>query len=93
MRYRKTTVSIAVLLLVGTLFLGKFIRSEFIPLEDRSEFFIKVKTPLGSSLDLTDQSMRKIVQEIQHEPWFKTPSQPLAVTALINWPMYTVHIQ
>ena len=69
LKYRKTTVSVAVLLLVGTLFLGKFIRSEFIPLEDRSEFFIKVKTPLGSSLALTDQAIRQIVQDIKNEPW------------------------
>jgi hydrophobic/amphiphilic exporter-1 (mainly G- bacteria), HAE1 family len=69
--YRKTTVSIAVVLLIGTLFLGKYIRSEFIPLEDRSEFFIKVKTPLGSSLQVTDMAIEKIIKEIGQEPWVK----------------------
>lgn len=67
--YRKTTISVAVLLLIGTLFLGKYIRSEFIPLEDRSEFFIKVKTPLGSALPVTDHAIQQIVKEIAHEPW------------------------
>lgn len=69
--YRKTTVSLAVILLIGTLFLGKFLRSEFIPLEDRSEFFIKVKTPLGSSLSVTDDAIKKIIAEISSQSWVK----------------------
>lgn len=69
--YRKTTISFAIVLLIGTLFLGRFIHSEFIPLEDRSEFFIKVKTPLGSSLAVTDQAIKQINKEIAGEPWIK----------------------
>lgn len=69
--YRKTTISVAFVLLIGTLFLGKYIRAEFIPMEDRSEFFIKVKTHLGSSLAVTDHTIQQFVQEISHEPWLK----------------------
>lgn len=71
LNYRKITVACAIALLIGTLFIGKYIRSEFLPLEDRSEFFIKVKTPLGSSLSVTDQAVQKIVKDISNEPWVK----------------------
>lgn len=69
--YRKTTVSFAVILLICSLFMGKFIKAEFIPLEDRSEFFIKVKTPLGSSLQVTDQTIQQINKTISDQPWIK----------------------
>jgi HAE1 family hydrophobic/amphiphilic exporter-1 len=69
LRFRKTTVLVAVVLLIGTLFLGKFIRSEFLPLEDRSEFFVKVKTELGSALTVTDQAMNSIAALIKDESW------------------------
>ncbi len=71
LNYRKTTVALAILLLIGTLFMGKYIRSEFIPLEDRSEFFIKVKTPLGSSIAVADEAIQSIVKEIAREPWIQ----------------------
>lgn len=71
LKYRKTTVAFAIMLLIGTLFIGKYIRSEFLPLEDRSEFFIKVKTPLGSSLTVTDEAIQHILKEISNEPWIK----------------------
>lgn len=71
LNYRKSTVFFAILLLVGTLFLGKYIRSEFVPIEDRSEFFIKVKTPLGSSLSVTNSAIEEILQKISQEPWIK----------------------
>lgn len=69
LKYRKTTLSFAVLLLIGSLFLGKFIRSEFVPMEDRGEFFIKFKTPLGSSLGVTDNALEIIRKEISKESW------------------------
>lgn len=69
--YRKTTLALAIVMLLGTLFLGKYLRSEFIPLEDRNEFFIKVRTPLGSSLAVTDEAIKKILAEISQQPWLK----------------------
>ncbi|WP_068467917.1 efflux RND transporter permease subunit [Candidatus Protochlamydia phocaeensis] len=71
LRYRKTTLSIAFILLLLTLSLSKWIRSEFVPVEDRSEFFVKVRTPLGSSLAVTDETLQHIRSLIKHEPWLK----------------------
>lgn len=70
LRFRKTTVLVAFVLLVSTLYVSKFIRAEFVPLEDRSEFFVKVRTPLGSSLQVTDQVLKEVRSKIQGEGWF-----------------------
>lgn len=69
LEYRKTTLSIACGLFVFTIFLGRFLNAEFIPIEDQSEFFVKVKAPLGSSINATDQLMQKIRTNIKDYPW------------------------
>jgi HAE1 family hydrophobic/amphiphilic exporter-1 len=69
--FRKTSLLIAVALLLMTLYLSQYIRSEFVPLEDRSEFLINVRTPLGSSLSVTDQVLKEIRSKIQGKDWFQ----------------------
>lgn len=67
--HRIATIVIACGALGGALFLGKFLKSEFLPMEDQSEFNIKVKTPLGSTLKGTDTVISQIRAEIEKEPW------------------------
>ena len=67
--FRKTTLAIALSAFVLSLFLAKFIHSEFTPIEDQSEFYIKVKTALGSSLEKTDTTLTAIRAEINKKPW------------------------
>jgi HAE1 family hydrophobic/amphiphilic exporter-1 len=69
LKYRFVTITIACASLAVALFLGKYIRSEFLPMEDQSEFNIKVKTPLGSSLKTTDDAISHVRAEIEKEPW------------------------
>ncbi len=69
LRHRTVTIAIACLSLVGALFLGTYVRSEFLPTEDQSEFNIKVKTPLGSSLKATDEVLSRVRGQIEKEPW------------------------
>ena len=57
--------------LVGALCLTPCIRSEFLPIEDQSDFNVKIKTPLGSSLAATDAALARIREQIGHEPWLK----------------------
>jgi len=40
-------------------------------MEDQSEFYIKVKTPLGSSLQTTDDLVSTLHQAIAQEPWIR----------------------
>lgn len=67
--HRLLTIAVACTALVGAIFFGKHLRSEFLPMEDQSEFNIKVKTPLGSSLKMTDQVIARVRGEIEKEPW------------------------
>lgn len=69
LRHRYATLGIACGSLVCALGFSKYIRSEFLPLEDQSEFNIKVKTPLGSSLKATDGAMAYVRSQIEKEPW------------------------
>lgn len=72
LNYKFVTLLAATLTLVGTLFLaGKFMRAEFVPIEDQSEFFIKIKTPLGSNLAVTDEVLQQIRREIRPKAWIK----------------------
>jgi HAE1 family hydrophobic/amphiphilic exporter-1 len=69
LHHRKTTIGTAILLLALTLFSSKFIPAEFIPQEDQSEFAIKVRTPLGSTLRTTAAVMQEIRQKIKEQNW------------------------
>jgi len=69
LRYRKTTVAVAVLLLMTTLFFSRLIKAEFMTMEDQSEFFVKVKTPLGSSLATTDTVLSEVRSKLDGLNW------------------------
>lgn len=69
LKYRKSTLVIAVALLVTTLLFSKMIKAEFVPMEDQSEFFVKVKAPLGNTLAATDSLIEGIRNKIQGESW------------------------
>ena len=68
LRHRWKVVGLAVLLFVASLSLGKFLRAEFSPNEDRAEFDVAVKAPLGASLDKTRDLMEQIRQRIAGVP-------------------------
>lgn len=69
LRHRMVTIAIACGSLVCALFFAKYIRSEFMTMEDQSEFNIKVTTPLGSSLKTTDDAISYLRKKIENEPW------------------------
>lgn len=59
LRFRWGVITIAFLLFGASLFLIPGIRQEFIPPQDQSNFLIRTKTPVGSSLNYTDQKMKQ----------------------------------
>ncbi len=69
LRHRFLTVLVGVAVFVASLGVGRFIRSEFIPVEDQSEFNIRVKAPLGASLHATDEILERIRAIVQPQPW------------------------
>ncbi len=54
----------AALVFLGSLFLVKTLKKEFIPSQDQSRFLVTITNPLGVSLDFTDQ-----LSKTQLEPW------------------------
>ncbi len=69
LRWRWLTVLAGVAVFVSTIFVGSFLRAEFIPVEDQSEFNIRVKAPLGSSLPVTAETFEEIRARLQGQPW------------------------
>ncbi|PWU14264.1 MAG: AcrB/AcrD/AcrF family protein [Bdellovibrio sp.] len=58
-RYPWLTLASAVLLFAASLFLGKLIPSEMMPAQDQAFFMIRLKGQVGSSLDSTNEAMKR----------------------------------
>jgi hydrophobic/amphiphilic exporter-1 (mainly G- bacteria), HAE1 family len=69
LRRRFVTIGLAIATFIGAMALGRFIRAEFIPLEDQSEFNVRVKAPLGASLETTDRILERLRGLVQGQPW------------------------
>ncbi len=67
--HRWQVVAIAAVTFLFSGYLAKFLRMEFIPLEDQSEFNVKLKAPLGDSLSETDAIFGEIRDQIKDQPW------------------------
>lgn len=71
LQHRGKVLLIAIGALICAGFSAKFLKSEFIPTVDQSEFFVKVTTPLGSSLSFTEDVVSKIREKMQKESWLE----------------------
>jgi HAE1 family hydrophobic/amphiphilic exporter-1 len=69
LRRRAAVIGVAVLAFIGSGFLATKLKSEFLPVEDASEFSVKVRTPLGSSLGRTDAVLETIRGRLAKQPW------------------------
>jgi len=69
LRVRWLIVLLAIAVFLGGGYVARFLRTEFLPLEDQSEFNIKVKAPLGSSLAHTDSILNEIRTRIEGASW------------------------
>ena len=73
LKYKKSTLGIAFLLLIGSFMLVPFIGGEFIPKSDSGKFSINFKTVVGSNVDYTaskivqvDDILKKAIPEIKN---------------------------
>jgi HAE1 family hydrophobic/amphiphilic exporter-1 len=71
LRWRSVTLVVALLVFASTLVVAKYLRAEFIPVEDQSEFNIRVKAPLGASIATTDALLERIRARIAPQPWVR----------------------
>ncbi|MFP5519485.1 MAG: efflux RND transporter permease subunit [Bdellovibrionia bacterium] len=63
-KFPKTVLASAVAIFVASLMLLPFIPKTFLPPNDNGEFGINIETPVGSSLQATDQFIKKIEAEL-----------------------------
>ncbi|AGH95283.1 NolG efflux transporter [Pseudobdellovibrio exovorus JSS] len=67
-RYRKTVLISAVVIFLGSMFLGKFISKTFLPASDLGEFSVTVEKPAGTSLEGTLRFTRKVESLLKAMP-------------------------
>ncbi|MBK9294651.1 MAG: efflux RND transporter permease subunit [Oligoflexia bacterium] len=58
--HRWRVVGASLLIFVLSLFSNKFLKKEFVPAQDQSQFMMRIKTPAGSSLGFTDGKVLEI---------------------------------
>jgi HAE1 family hydrophobic/amphiphilic exporter-1 len=69
LRRRLAVVLLAVASFLGAGAVARFLGQEFHPREDQSEFSVRVKAPLGSSLATTDAIFAKVLDRLRGQPW------------------------
>ncbi len=68
LRRRKTTLGIAGAVFIGSFFLFPLVGGEFMPKIDEGFLSLKIKTPVGSSLDYTDAKTRQVEELVRSFP-------------------------
>jgi len=66
--WRWTVVAVSTAVFVLSLGLAKSLKKEFVPSQDQSRFLIRVQTALGTSLEVTDQAMRRVEDALAARP-------------------------
>lgn len=68
LRHPWLTLFAAILFFSGTLVFGKILKKEFVPAEDQARLMVRIRTPVGSSLNFTDQKVREIEKYFENRP-------------------------
>ena len=72
LRYRFTTLGIAIGIFLVTILLGSLIKREFVPAQDESSFMIYGKTIQGASIEYTDYYFRHFENILSKTPEIKS---------------------
>jgi len=62
------TLATATLFFAATLALGSLLKQEFVPPQDQSRLMVRLRTPIGSSLSLTDEKTKEIEKYFAGRP-------------------------
>ncbi|MGB9836093.1 MAG: efflux RND transporter permease subunit [Candidatus Saccharicenans sp.] len=74
LRKRKTVLAVVIALFVISLALIPFIGTEFMPQSDRDFVLLRVKLPVGTSLEETDRILRQVEDILMQQPEVKMVS-------------------
>jgi multidrug efflux pump subunit AcrB len=66
--HRWITVLGAVAIFVSSLFLARAVKKEFVPSQDQSRFLVRLQTPVGSSLEFTDNVFKEAEKKVMANP-------------------------
>jgi HAE1 family hydrophobic/amphiphilic exporter-1 len=66
--YRWAVLLVSIGIFVGSIFLIKPLRKEFVPPQDQGSLLVRIKTPEGSSLDYTDRKMAEVEAKVATMP-------------------------
>ncbi|MGH7146166.1 MAG: efflux RND transporter permease subunit [Planctomycetota bacterium] len=69
LRARWLILLIAVAAFFGAGYVARYIKADFLPTEDHSEFNVAVRGPLGATLDTTRATLEIIRKRIEGQPW------------------------
>ncbi|GEJ55815.1 efflux RND transporter permease subunit [Anaeromyxobacter diazotrophicus] len=85
LRRRGLVIGGIALTFVGSLFLGRFIGTEFFPQSDESQFQVIYKTPIGTRVELTEQVTKRIEATVLRELGaYKSASGGPVTTTLLS---------
>lgn len=82
LRHRWLVILVAFAAFAGAAWTARGIRSEFVPKEDQSEFNVRVRAPLGSSLSRTDGVMGVIRNRLAGQSWLDYTFQTIGADDL-----------
>jgi hydrophobe/amphiphile efflux-1 (HAE1) family protein len=68
LKFRYFTIITAILLFIASIFLIKKIPSEMVPAQDQSQFLLRLKAPVGASLELTNQKFLEAESSLSKIP-------------------------
>jgi HAE1 family hydrophobic/amphiphilic exporter-1 len=72
LQHRWKILAASLAFFVASLFLLGGVRKEFVPPQDQSRFLVNIQTPLGSSLEFTDQVFKKAEEILRNRPETQT---------------------
>ncbi|MBI3321757.1 MAG: efflux RND transporter permease subunit [Candidatus Omnitrophica bacterium] len=71
LHHRLLIVSVSIVIFLGSLGLIRIVRKEFVPPQDQSMFLVRLQTPVGSSIEFTDERFRRAEQFTMSRPEVK----------------------
>ncbi|MEW6615914.1 MAG: efflux RND transporter permease subunit [Thermodesulfobacteriota bacterium] len=95
LRYKKTVLTVAILIFILSLYVTKFIGKEFRPSEDQSQFTVRLESPVGYSVDSADELFKKAEGIVRQTPEVKSVFyiQGYGRTVQINKAILFVNLQ
>jgi len=68
LQHRWKVIAITTLIFIFSLFFAKIIKKEFVPAQDESRFLVRIQTPIGSSIEFTDEVVKHAETYVMSRP-------------------------